>query len=95
MKLWWMAFEFFTCYFSPSRVHIGNLVHLQRQCCKQQPKSLIFFATLLTKYNRNKMLFTTFKENAELVLLDSIAAAVESQTIITCEQLRNISNLII
>ena len=35
------------------------------------------------------------KKNAELVLLDSIAAAVESQTIITCEQLRNISNLII
>ena len=27
------------------------------------------------------------------MLLDSIAAAVESQTIITCEQLRNISNL--
>ena len=36
-----------------------------------------------------------FKQNSELVLLDSIAAAVESQTIINCEQLRNISNLII
>ena len=59
MKLWWMAF--FARYFSPSRGHIGNSVHLQRQRCKQQPKSLIFFAALLMKYNRNKMLFTTFK----------------------------------
>ena len=60
MKHWWMAF--FARYFSPSHVHIGNSVHLQRQRCKQQPKSLIFFAALLTKYNRNIMLVTTFKE---------------------------------
>ena len=49
MKHWWMAF--FARYFSPSRVHIGNSVHLQRQRCKQKPKSLIFFAALLTSTN--------------------------------------------
>ena len=65
----------------PSTFHTG------RMNAAGEKGTFIFYCGSTTEI---RCFLQPLKQNPELVLLDSIAAAVESQTIITCEQLRNI-----
>ena len=74
-----------------TRVHRRDLVHLHKDNVVSNKQRVLFSSQPFWRSTTEiRCCLQPFKQNSELVLLDSIAAAVESQTIITCEQLRNI-----
>ena len=76
---------------SSTRVHRCDSVHLHKDNVVSNKQRVLFSSQPFWRSTTEiRCCLQPFKQNSELVLLDSIAAAVESQTIITCEQLRNI-----
>ena len=74
-----------------TRVHRRDSVHLHKHNVVSNKQRVLFSSQPFWRSTTEiRCCLQPLKQNPELVLLDSIAAAVKSQTIITCEQLRNI-----